>query len=491
MKTIRFVALDTEDNVMESWIQVLNREKIPFSTSLEKETKILITNYSCLNKEQVKFIEEGGVCFSQNLKSNTSLGIRQKESVIITKIHFPEYSIFDIDFPSIAYNYEVKNEIYTIGFFDVNERRIIKDNNPVGRLPIFRFIQLGKGLIVLSGIDFSHFYSSFGSTLRPISNRIQFTEVTERISQIDKGTIAYILLLILKKMFKIQKLPWIQVNYYPKSYKSVFMFRMDLDGDTSGKNIIKTAEICNKYGIKGTFYANKNLLQGNPENIRQLYEVSQKHDIGNHCDIHNVYDELEKNKVNIHNCDEWLHSLGIIPKGFVAPRGIWNINLDYAIKQKGYKYSSDFGIGFNDLPFRPYYDGNFSQVLQIPVNPYCVGRAEVYKEENGKKELEDREVLDYYKSYFEEVNCKIGNGFMMIYGHPNGLGKRHDLLSKIFELVDKYECAKMSIQEFVDWWCYREKVKYDLMLSEKNELFIKTDGPKDLFRLSDDKIIWL
>lgn len=484
-----FVTLEA-DNAMESWIQVLDRERVPYSTLMKEETKIVLWDYSIIQPKIYDFVQKGGVCIAHNVETDFHLGLIKSDICYISRIRVPEFCKWDIRIPSLATCYKTETAgVQEIGYFDVNENRIIKGNNAVGRFPLWMKISYGKGYFLISSVNFNQFYDLNGSTLREIQSKGVHSEITERISQIDKGLIAELLKEILKMVFKDLDIPWIQVNYYPEKASSVFLFRMDLDGDDTGENIKKVADICSKHQIKGTFYANENLLSKNSENINQLqYLKISGHDIGNHCNIHNVFDDYERNKDNIQNCADWLKKEGIEPVGFVAPRGIWNPSLDKAIEDCGYGYSSDFGVNFNDLPYRPYYQGKFSKVLQIPVNPYCVGRAEIYKKEKDLPNLTDDEVFEYYKECIQYAVSSGGNGFIFMYGHPHGLGKRHELIDRIFNLIDSMNCKKMSVQEFYGWWTYREKVSYSL-IEKDGKYQLSTEYPEELFTFNKNIVL--
>ena len=61
------------------------------------------------------------------------------------------------------------------------------------------------------------------------------------------------------------------------------------------------------------------------------------------------------------------------PVGFAAPHGRWNAGLDAVLDELGYLYSSDFQLGYDDLPFFPWREDRFSSVLQVPIHPICEG----------------------------------------------------------------------------------------------------------------------
>ena len=70
-------------------------------------------------------------------------------------------------------------------------------------------------------------------------------------------------------------------------------------------------------------------------------------------------------------------------------------SLDEQLEDLGYLYSSDFQIGYDDLPFYPWRGDRFSRVLQIPVHPVCEG---LFLEAG----VDDPELIG---DYFRQVVC--------------------------------------------------------------------------------------
>jgi peptidoglycan/xylan/chitin deacetylase (PgdA/CDA1 family) len=193
--------------------------------------------------------------------------------------------------------------------------------------------------------------------------------------------------------------------------------------------------------------------------------------------VHNIYDSYEDNVANIKECEDWIkEKLGVKTTGFVAPRGIWNNSLEQALVSLNYDYSSDFGFVMHGLPYRPYMNNEKSKLLQVPVNAYNVGRAEIYY--TGKIDyLSDEMILDYYFSYFNDVMSEKGSGLIHIFGHPHGLGKRPELLESIYKYIKTNDILAISIREFVDWWKYREESNYELNFEKGKYVVEFTNNP--------------
>ena len=477
MKDIKFIALlEKEDEPLNSYKQLLDREKLHYTDVIEGDTKFLITNDSIEKKDIKDFVLDGGIVLAENQKSFKQLNIKLEDEIIINELFFERYNLVNAVYPTIAKKYYVNEKIEeTIGLFKTHEKRIVKNGMNIGCHPLIQKIKIGKGIVYLSSICFANYLNYNGSILRNIKNKTSETDVSERISKIDKGLISTFLINTLKEISKEAGIPIVEFDYLPDKAEKVFIFRMDLDGTPTDHTVNNVVELCKKYKIPGTFYANKSYMESSPNYVNQILSINDRNEIGNHGVVHNIFDDYEGNLNNINGCNDWLKEIGVNCHGFVAPRGIWSPTLDEALEEAGFDYSSDFGINFNDLPFRPYIDGKPSKILQIPVNPYCVGRAELYNKESAKGILTDDDVLDYYTKYMNDETGEIGNGFVFIYGHPQGIGKRLNVIEKIFKKVNDENYKIMSVREFKDWWLFRESIDFSIIENELGDYLLNID----------------
>lgn len=465
MKDIGFVAvLDNKEECLNSYRQLLEREKCHFSNSINCNTKLVFTNQQIDDDEILLFLSNGGIVFAENQNSLDKLNICVEEEVLITEIFFEKYGLVNAVYPTIAKKYLVnENSIDKIGYLKTHEKRIVKHGMNIGVFPLIEKIKVGNGILYLSSVKFANYLNYNGSTLRSIKNKTSQTDISERISQIDKGLISKFLITVFDEIFKEANIPTVKFDYLPEKNSKMFIFRMDLDGTPNSHTINDVVQLCNKYGIPGTFFANKFYMETSQNYKEQMQSINKDNEIGNHGLVHNIYDDYEDNLKNITGCNDWVEEISGKCTGFVAPRGIWNPTLDMALNEAGFDYSSDFGISFNDLPFRPYINGKPSPILQIPVNPYCVGRAEIYKQESSLPPLEDKEVIEYYKEYMKDETGEMGNGLVYIYGHPQGLGKRLNVIEEIFKIVRNENYTIVSLRSFKDWWLFREKIDFSIV----------------------------
>ena len=119
------------------------------------------------------------------------------------------------------------------------------------------------------------------------------------------------------------------------------------------------------------------------------YALFDKQEMAIHCDKHYIYDNTEDNYYNILKADKKLKKCEINATGFAAPFGEWNSSLDKTLQKLELEYSSEFALDYDDLPFYPYYNNEFSKVLQIPIHPISLGRLR-------RSHFNENEMLQYY-----------------------------------------------------------------------------------------------
>jgi hypothetical protein len=153
-----------------------------------------------------------------------------------------------------------------------------------------------------------------------------------------------------------------------------------------------------------------------------------------------------------------LARVGIEPVGFAAPEGRWNPGLDRVLEALGYAYSSDFSVGYDDLPFFPWRDGRFSRVLQIPVHPICEGLF---------LDAGTEDVASVVGSYLAGVvGAKVASGEpAFVYGHPERrLGRMPGVLAALAEtVVGQGLLWRTTLTGFARWWTWRAERRWSLV----------------------------
>ncbi len=330
------------------------------------------------------------------------------------------------------------------GELRLHEDRVVKYGVDPDRYPAVITVRHGRGAIVASGIPLTDLLGAPGDRLRTFCD---FSPVTERVATVDKAAVAETLLAMLRKAFDLAGLPLVTVARFPGGSPSVFILRVDVDG-IYGDRMRRLALEAARHEVPASFFLNGDYSQVHPGRIDGW---SDQMEIGQHAWLHTLLETREENRENLERGARWMRSdLGASPRSFVAPRGLWNRSLGEAIADMGYRYSSDFGLDFDSLPFRS--DGG---VLQVPVHPYSPERATVWAAEVGEDPPTADDVVHHYLS---AIRAQVRHGRPAhIYGHPEVLGTMAEqVLSAVCSLGDELGLPRLTLGDYADFWIGRE-----------------------------------
>ena len=189
------------------------------------------------------------------------------------------------------------------------------------------------------------------------------------------------------------------------------------------------------------------------------------HDIQLHCQRHTVYPGYQRNLENFRQGKAAMSAAGLTPVGVVAPFGEWNPNLNRALEELGFEYSSEFCLDYDDLPFRPVVDERLSNVLQVPVHPICLGRLVAARANAAQMAAYFRSVIDL--QFARREPC-------FLYDHPERIAQFSDVLVDVLQ-YGKERCGSVTtLTEFARWWQRRERFDWSARVSG-NELETKAE----------------
>lgn len=292
---------------------------------------------------------------------------------------------------------------------------------------------------------------------------------SELVSKVSKGKIRQLVVRILKYAHDLIDIPFVRRWYYPADYKNAFLFRLDTDY-CSKEDAMTVYKLCSDYQIKATWF----LDTVSPERLKEVYAGFELQEIGLHCFRHKVFPDYQSNYDNLKLGLDELNKVGIHSHGFAAPFGSWNINLAKAIEDLGFDYSSEFSLDYDDLPFYPIFDNDYSPVLQIPIHPISIGR--LLRSHYSEKEM---------KAYYKMV---LANEFSLhqpalFYYHPHR--QKNEVIEYIFSLIDKDSTWQPSFIEYAKWWQQRWKKTHTIRL-EDGKLFCENKDDEDYFLISEN-----
>jgi hypothetical protein len=139
----------------------------------------------------------------------------------------------------------------------------------------------------------------------------------------------------------------------------------------------------------------------------------------------------------------------IAPRGVVAPYGEWNQNLEQALAELGFEYSSEFGYAYDDLPARPGTSRGPGKVMQVPVHPVSAGRLIAARAVN-------REIVSYYQTIIDEQVARREPCFL--YDHPTQVARMPEVWAEVLE-YGRVRCGgAVTLTDYASWWRRRESI---------------------------------
>jgi peptidoglycan/xylan/chitin deacetylase (PgdA/CDA1 family) len=332
------------------------------------------------------------------------------------------------------------------GQLRMHEDRLVKYGRDPDVFPAVLTRRHGHGAIVASGMPLTSLLHAPGDRLRRFS---RFSEVTERVASVDKADLADTLTWMLGRAFELARLPLVTLPRFPGRAQSVFIFRVDVDG-VYGENMRELADSVIRHRIAASFYLNGDL---SARHGGTLSGWGRGTEVGQHGQLHTILDTTAENLENLRAGEAWMHGrTGRRPASFVGPRGLWNRQLGEALACMGYRYSSDFGLDFDSLPFRA--DGG---ILQVPVHPYSPERAAVWADEQGAPAPTAADVRDHYVRIVAE-QVRLGRQ-AHVYGHPQVLGTMAEqVLPALSSVADLHSLPRLTLAGYADFWLERERL---------------------------------
>lgn len=453
------------------WLQLCQQEGVPHRRTTNPDAPVLLFERE-LPEWFDDYVRQGGVAVvSEASPCNALFEPQWRGQAVVQQVAFPELGFDRVLAPSIVDLYAGPGG----GELRVHDRRITKGGVRNGRYPIVLQADLGQGVCLYSGLPLTRLLTTEGDTLRRFS---LLSDVTERIVAVDKHKIGRILIHMLRTAFQRRGLPYVHTWYYPGGAPSVFAFRIDVD-NTFGANTTTIAEVASDIRLPIGFYVNKSLCEGQ---VQYLRGIGAPHEIGNHADVHNLFDTIEANVVNVESCRAWLEQQGLQPgRWFVAPRGMWNGQLGLALERLDYEYSSDFGLAFDDLPFFPRSRDRHLSVLQIPIHPYSVERATAYAQEAGLAEPDASNVLSYFLT---TARHHLTNNLpIFFYSHPQHFGPMaSEVLPELVAEIRHIGVPITTLSRFGNWWRKRAEVVLQVDFDpSRQRLSIAGERPDDVY----------
>ncbi|MDO9578208.1 MAG: polysaccharide deacetylase family protein, partial [Candidatus Cloacimonadales bacterium] len=332
-----------------------------------------------------------------------------------------------------------------------------------------QYQKMGNGFVLILPFNVNSLISNTQSRRKkfPFDRKELPSEIVAKVS---KGKIREIVFRCLQFLHDQRKIPLVQKWRFPNDWRNFFMFRVDTDFCTA-EQATALYELCKKHKIRGTWFVDT----VSQETLQQVYAKMPDQEIALHCRRHLVFPDYKTNKENIENGLSDLKEAGITVSGFAAPFGDWNENLARVLSEKGFKYSTEFTLDYDDLPFFPIVNNKAASVLQIPIHPMSTGRMH-------RSHFSKEEKWNYYKVYMD--NCLLTGNPIFLYHHPSH--GNLDIFDKIFRYVNLKQINSLTYQEYADWWQKKIDLKIELNY-DKNEISSEFEKVPDNIQLRISK----
>jgi hypothetical protein len=288
--------------------------------------------------------------------------------------------------------------------------------------------------------------------------------LTERVGRFPKADVRRRLIGRLREEVVGSGGLWVRLGAYPFPYRSAFNFRADLD-ETNVGDYARFARHRRRLADCCTHFVSTHAYGDEPRVLQDLLRF----DTQSHGHFHVVYRDPAANRRNLERAHEVLAGSGFDPAGFAAPHGRWNHGLDGVLEALGYLYSSDFQLGYDDLPFYPWVGDRFSRVLQVPVHPVCEG---LFFEAGAAA---PRAVAEYLTGV---VRSKVGAGEpAFVYGHPE---RRLARLPEVLAALDAATAGdpllwRVTLTEFAAWWRWRMSRSWSVVTRGEGRFEVQFD----------------
>ncbi len=450
------LGLHAEGEAAHGWIRVLRQDRLPWEP-VDGPTQPIILFDGALPSWCGRFVEDGGIAVVTAAPPHEAL-LGPSTTATLTRFRPPGRDTEAV-LPCLARLFEGEGE----GEVRLHENRKARGGRLADRRPAVLTRRHGRGWLVFTGLPLATHLVAEGDSLRAFSAA---SALTERVASVDKADLADTMTGMIGTAFARLKCPFVRAARYPGAARSVFLFRVDVDG-LFGSNCRAIAEIAQAHGVAGSFYFNASLCRGNGGDLSRDWLAP--HEIGNHADVHDLFDSVEENSANLAAGLDWIEQvLGVRPNGYVAPRGLWNRALDRAMADLGHVYSSDFGLDLDSLPFfTP------AGILQIPVHPFSPERFTIHEEDAGRGPPGSHAVLHHYlAALHQQVALRRPTH---LYGHPEVLGRMAQaVLPGLFDAVAQLALPTMTVGDFAMWWRKRDHTDLALSLDDDGVLAIET-----------------
>lgn len=291
----------------------------------------------------------------------------------------------------------------------------------------------------------------------------------ETVAKVNKALLRERLINKIKERVFQKNLPYIHLAYYPKGYRNIASFRVDCDKSNQAQ-INYVLRHASEHLFPITWFIEVAAQENFLKDIAEI--VKDGHDVQLHCYKHITFKTYRENKQNIVKGRDMMKAAGINVKGFASPFGQWNSSLNQVLEDLNFLFSSEFGIGYDDLPFFPVFNNKISKVLQVPVHPICIGSLR-------DKRVEPYEMVEYFDRIIQQKFTR--NSPIILYGHPrNELDNFPEVMDFILSTLKNLPDVWIAtFSEITNWWLTRLSSEFTVgFIGDEIEIISQNTDPK-------------
>jgi hypothetical protein len=300
--------------------------------------------------------------------------------------------------------------------------------------------ELGGGFVICFPFDAGELLHDHRMTRKYFYSSTK-RKPSERVALVGKNEIRKLIGTALAYLHQQQNLPHIHLWYYPNGEKNLFSFRIDTDYGTENE-IDELYATLAQHSVRGTWFLD---VKSHRAYLKKFAQMKEQ-EIGVHCFEHQTYDRFERNARNIERAEELLTDARILANGFAAPFGDWNTELNRALEEFSFHYSSEFAYDYDNLPSYPLLEHRTGNIVQIPIHPICIGSLRAAK-------MNESEMHNYFAQIIHRKRTL--NEPLFFYHHPKD-GFR-SVLSSLFKNISSATIRNITMNEFAAWWKEREQ----------------------------------
>ncbi len=272
-------------------------------------------------------------------------------------------------------------------------------------------------------------------------------------------------------------IPFIQKWYWPQGARSYFTFRADMDGG-DGTSLSRFIEGVQPWRASLSLFVCGKAYAGKSELLKMTVALGAE--IGNHTYTHFVFSDRKRNRLNLELTEVLLSRNKVIPKGYVGPASFWHRSMYQVLEEKGYEYTSSFGLSHDDFPsFIPKSRHEMFSMVELPF--HCLGDCFPKFGMN----LDSEEVGEFFDRLIKKKYhlCEP----MFIYGHPDMPGRMGDypkLVARICNKALSYDDVRTgNMADIAEWWRIRHATKAEIEFDRENRLVIAREyrGSNDVY----------